>query len=156
MYRPGTRRFRKLDQRAFTLIELAIVIVALGILAAFTVPQFADMAYSSKVAATQEELLSLRRAIVGNPQAIAGGRYIDRGFLGDVGFVPSRLTDLAVRPDSIPLYDRISRIGWNGPYIDTSGGEYLEDAWGNLYLYQPAARRIISTGDGGDSLSVSF
>ena len=101
-------------------------------------------------------MLSIKEAIVGNPAAIAGGEYIDRGFEGDVGFAPSGLSDLAVKPDSVNSYDKFIRLGWNGPYIDADRGEYLKDAWGNNYTYEPSNRRIISTGGGSDSIIVSF
>ncbi len=78
----------KLAQAGFSLIELVIAIVVLGILAAVAIPKYADMTRTSKVTATQDELNLLRRAIVGNPSAVAGGQYIDRGFEGDLGFPP--------------------------------------------------------------------
>lgn len=145
----------KLDRRGFTLIELVIVIVVLGVLAGFAVPRFADMTSSSKVTATLDEMNGLKKAIIGNPSAIAGGEYIDRGFEGDLGWAPSRLQDLAVKPDSLSLYNKLTRLGWNGPYIDSSGGAYLKDAWGVNYTYDRASRRIKSTG-GPDSLIVTF
>ncbi|MFQ6007762.1 MAG: hypothetical protein ACE5K8_02315 [Candidatus Zixiibacteriota bacterium] len=137
------------------MVELVIIVIALGILAAVAIPKFADMVESSKVNATKKEMLELKRAIIGNPEAVAAGEYIDRGFEGDVGFVPSNLTDLAVKPDSIAAYDKLTRLGWNGPYIDTSGGDYLKDAWGVAYVYEPANRRLISVG-GSDSIIITF
>jgi len=148
--------FGRLGQLGFTLIELVIVIVALGILAAFAVPRFADMTTSSKITATKDEMILLKKAIVGNPSTVAGGEYVDRGFEGDVGFAPSRLQDLAVKPDSVPTYDKFTRIGWNGPYIDTSGGAYLTDAWGAGYQYNSSTRKLKSVGGGADSVVVTF
>ena len=145
-----------LDQRGFTLIELVIIIVTVGILAAVAIPRFTGISDSAKETATKEELLHLKRAIVGNPQIISGGQYIDRGFLGDVGFVPSQLRDLVTKPDSVQSYNKLTRLGWNGPYLDSSGGEYLSDAWGNAYVYVPSGRRIKSTMDGSDSIVVTF
>lgn len=145
----------KLDRRGFTLIELVIVIVVLGVLAGFAVPRFADMTSGSKVTATLDEMNGLKKAIIGNPSAIAGGEYIDRGFEGDIGWAPSRLQDLAAKPDSLSTYNKLTRLGWNGPYIDSSGGAYLKDAWGVNYTYDRATRRIKSTG-GPDSLVVTF
>jgi len=146
----------RLDQGGFTLIELVIIIVTLGILAAVAVPRFADMANSSKINATRQELSSLKKAIIGDPSAVAGGAYVDRGFEGDVGFVPRRLQDLVTKPDSVAVYNPLSRLGWNGPYIDSAGGSYLTDAWSNGYTYQPGNRRIISTGGGTDTIRITF
>jgi prepilin-type N-terminal cleavage/methylation domain-containing protein len=146
---------RRLDQRGFTLIELVIIIVVLGILAAVAVPKFADMMDSSKTAATRKELQSLRESIVGNPEVVSSGVVIDRGFLGDVGFVPSQLSDLVVKPDSVSAYDKLTRLGWNGPYIDGDGNDYQSDAWGVAYSYDPAGQRIVSVG-GPDSIQITF
>lgn len=137
------------------MIELVIIIVVLGILAAVAIPRFADITESSKIAATQNEMLALKRAIVGNPQVVAGGVHVDRGFWGDVGFVPQQLTDLAIRPGSVAVYDRLTGMGWNGPYIDAGSGDYLKDAWAADYILQYATRRIISVG-GTDSVIISF
>jgi len=145
----------ELDQGGFTLIELVIIIVILGILAAVAIPKFSDITDSSKITATKKELQNLKRAIDGNPETITGGSYIDRGFEGDVGFVPSRLQDLVVKPDSVASYNKLTRLGWNGPYIDSSSGNYLKDAWEINYVFQPSNRRIISVG-GSDSIIVSF
>lgn len=119
------------------------------------VPKFGNMTESSKVNATRDEIRSLKRAIVGNPEAVSGGEYVDRGFEGDVGFVPSLLSDLVNKPGSVAVYNKLTRLGWNGPYIDSSGGSYLKDAWNSAYVYQSGNRRIISIG-GSDSLIVSF
>jgi prepilin-type N-terminal cleavage/methylation domain-containing protein len=145
-----------LDRRGFTLVELVIVIVVLGILAAFALPRFGSMSNSSKIAATKEEMLSLKRAIVGNPSAVSGGQYIDRGFEGDIGYAPSRLQDLAAKPDSIAVYNKLTRLGWNGPYIDSAQGLYLADAWGTNYVYDRANRRLISIGGMPDSIIFTF
>ncbi len=144
------------NQRGFTLIEIVIIIVTLGILAAVAVPKFADMTNSSKVNATKQELTSLKRAIVGSPEAVAGGEYVDRGFEGDVGFVPATLADLAAKPDSVATYDQLTRLGWNGPYIDGSNSDYLTDAWGDNYVFLPGSRTILSIGGGTDTIRVTF
>ena len=146
----------QLDQGGFTLIELVIVIVVLGILAAVAIPRFSDMTDSSKINATKQELANLKRAIVGNPHATAGGAYVNRGFAGDIGSLPSRLEDLVTKPDSIAAYNPLTRLGWNGPYMDGDGGAYLVDAWGASYTYQRAGRQIFSSGGGSDTIRITF
>lgn len=49
--------------RAFTLVEILIVVVILGILAAIVVPQFAGAITEASVGTTQSELEKLRRAV---------------------------------------------------------------------------------------------
>ncbi len=46
---------------AFTLVEILIVVVILGIMAAMVIPQFARAAQDSAVTATQTELSKIRR-----------------------------------------------------------------------------------------------
>ncbi len=145
----------RLGASGFTLVELVIIIVILGILAAVAIPKFGDMSESSKDVATRKEMNELRRAIVGSPDAVAGGRLVNAGFEGDVGHLPTRLEDLVTRPDSIVPYDRLTRLGWNGPYIDGTGGSFLADAWGTPYQYDPGLRQLQSVG-GNDTISVTL
>jgi general secretion pathway protein G len=134
------------SSNGFTLIELVIVIIVLGIVAGVAIPKFSSLTEQSRISATKDEMLRLKEAIVGDPRLVSSGEYINRGFLGDVGYPPSRLSDLTVKPDSIPSYNAVTRIGWNGPYIDSSEQNYLKDAWGNKYGYSPASRTITSPG----------
>ncbi len=136
----------KLD-RGFTLIELAIIIVILGVLAAVAVPVFSNFSTSAKTSATREEMTTIKQAIIGNAAAVSGGQYIDRGFEGDCGFAPSALVDLTRKPDSVSAYDRLTRLGWNGPYLDSSRNDYLKDAWGNAYIFNRTNRWIIAPGN---------
>ncbi len=135
-----------ITDRGFTLIELVMIIVVLGILAVVATPKFSSLAQQSKINATKDELRLIKEAIIGDARLVSGNEYIDRGFQGDVGFPPSQLFDLVAKPDSISAYDKFTRIGWNGPYLDSAGQNYLYDAWGNSYAYDPVARTITSTG----------
>lgn len=143
------------QSRGFTLIELVIVIVVLGIIAAVAIPRFGDLSENSKVKATQAEMAVLKRAIIGGGKVVAGGRYIDVGYYGDVGALPSSLTDLAIKPAAVAVYNQFTRRGWNGPYVDTAGGEYLTDSWGAPYVLDQVSRTLKSVG-GPDTLTVTF
>jgi len=133
-------------QGGFTLIELVIIIVILGIVAAVAIPHFGSLSENSKINTTREEMRRIKEAIVGNPDIVSGGQYVDRGYEGDVGYPPSNLIDLVAKPDSVPAYDKFSRIGWNGPYLDSAESKYLYDSWDSPYSYDPASRTITSTG----------
>jgi len=137
-------------QKGFTLIELVIIIVILGIVASVAIPRFGAFTEGSKINATRDEMRLIKQAIVGNPGVVSGGQYVDRGFEGDVGSPPSNLTDLVRKPDSIPDYEKFSRIGWNGPYLDSAGNIYLYDSWDSAYSYDPAARTLTAVGPDPD------
>ncbi len=139
----------------FTLIELVIIIVVLAILAAVGIPSIGGMIAASKVNATKSEMLELKKAIVGSPSMVAGGTITSKGFEYDVGFAPSRLEDLVSKPGSVQVWNRITEIGWHGPYIDASDGDYITDAWGSTYAYSNVSRTIMSV-NSDDTISVSF
>lgn len=66
--------------RAFTLVEILIVVVILGILSAIVVPQFSNATRDSKLQATLEQLHHLRNAIdVYNVQHSNGIPQIEAG-----------------------------------------------------------------------------
>jgi general secretion pathway protein G len=148
-------RKRLNTQAGFTLVEIIVVIIALGILGSVAIAKYAGIVKDSKIKATQSEMSTLKRAIVGNPQIVSGGKYTDVGYLGHLGSPPTQLNDLVVKPGSIAEYNAISGLGWNGPYLNPDSDEYLYDAWGEAYVYDPMARTIKSVGSGQDIL-VSF
>jgi prepilin-type N-terminal cleavage/methylation domain-containing protein len=61
MKRPGTQR--RFSSRAFTLIELMIVVAIIGILASIAIPKFADLLNKSKEGATKGSLGALRSTL---------------------------------------------------------------------------------------------
>jgi len=141
--------------RGFTLVELVIVIVVLGIVATVAIPKIGGLLKSSKITATKSEMAELKLAIVGDARVVSGGKMTNCGFEGDVGSPPTRLIDLAVKPDSLAAYDNILGFGWNGPYIDTGDGSCFDDAWNVTYTYNPSARTISSSGS-GTSITLGF
>lgn len=145
----------KLGQTGFTLIELVVIIIILGLISAVAVPSWRGLIESSRVTATQDEMANIKRAIVGNPDLIVGGQRVDRGFEGDVGFAPVNLRDLIERPDSISEYNQLSRTGWNGPYISEDAIRPFLDGWDEPYNYDPEQRRLVSVA-GPDSIVIVF
>jgi len=142
-----TKRFRSVY--GFTLIEIVIVIIALGILATVAIPRLGGILSSSKTAATREEMRRLKIAIVGS----ASGKI--SGYEADINSLPSGLSDLTSKPGSVANWNRFTKTGWNGPYIDPGDSNYLKDAWGVNYIYSSANRTIKSVGS-GDTITVNF
>jgi type II secretory pathway pseudopilin PulG len=130
-----------------------MVIVLLGILAAVAIPRFYDFGAEAKQNVTRLRLEELKKAIVGNPEAVGSGTYSARGFRGDTGVLPGSLSDLAlssaVGQATYGSWNRYTRRGYNGPYVSASG-EYLLDAWGRAFVYDPAGDPPTITSCGPD------
>lgn len=110
----------KSDESGLTLIELTIVIVILGILAAFIAPRVMDWPQKANVSKAKTEISSLKTALE---------MYtID---IGDYPTTEQGLNALWLAPSPAPP-------NWSGPYIGTPS---FEDPWGNPYVYrQPVSR----------------
>ncbi len=139
----------------FTLIELVIVMVVLAIVAAVAIPRMGDVAENSKITTTKEEMRRLKVAILGDPSLSSAGKLTSRGYSGDVGALPGALVDLTIKPGSVSVYNKFTRLGWNGPYVDSANGDFLKDAWGANYTYNAGARTITSTG-GASNIVLTF
>lgn len=104
----------KQDRRkkaGFTLIEVLMVVVILGILAAVVVPNIAGSGDKARVSATRTSI-----------KAVALGVNMYRM---EVGRLPQSLK---------ALIDDDSSSGWDGPYLE---GGLPQDAWGKEFSYSP-------------------
>ena len=110
----------KSDESGLTLIELTIVIVILGILAAFIAPRVMDWPQRANVSKAKTEIGSLKTALE---------MYnID---IGDYPTTEQGLSALWLAPSPAPP-------NWAGPYIGTPS---FEDPWGNPYVYRHPVSR---------------
>lgn len=103
------------EEAGFTLVELLVVLVILGLVTAIAAPQVLRYLGSSKIKAGQIQI----KRIVGT---------LDLYRL-DVGRYPTQvegLVALVERPESSD--------GWNGPYLRDREG--LVDPWGRSYQYR--------------------
>jgi general secretion pathway protein G len=101
---------RNNKHKAFTLVELLLVLVILAVLAAIVVPKFAGRSQQARETAAQSNISSMEIAL--------------DSFEVDNGYYPTDLQDLVSEPNDTK--------DWRGPYIK----EVPFDPWGNAYIYE--------------------
>jgi len=99
----------------FTLIELLIVMVIIGLLAAFIAPKLIGRVGESKQTAAKAQIELLATAI--DIYKLDTGKYPTHD---------SGLSALTVKPDSVN--------NWNGPYLKKE--KIPKDPWGVDYVYK--------------------
>jgi general secretion pathway protein G len=126
----------------FSLIEVVLVILIMGILASVAAQKYSGAIEQSRFDATREEMERIARAVVGNPDLTSGGVRSDFGYVGDVGALPPNLDALVTNPGAYAT--------WRGPYLQSdfqqNPDDYKQDAWGAPYDYTGVA--LSSTGSG--------
>jgi general secretion pathway protein G len=105
-----------ISSRGFTLIELMVVILILGVLAAVIVPNVIGSADTAKAGAAKQDVASLMQAL--KLYRLDNGRYPS----SDQG-----LGALSAKPTIEPLPNNYK----TGGYIE----RLPKDPWGNAYLY---------------------
>jgi len=132
--KPGGHR-----RSAFTLVELLLVLVILGILAAIVIPRFAGRSEQAKEQAAVTQISSFSTAL--------------NNFEVDNAYYPKSLGDLLAQPRDAQ--------NWHGPYLQTD--VIPKDPWGNDYVYKapgshnPSSFDISSSGPpGGDKVFANW
>src|SRR5437879_1580198 len=130
---------RTIHQRAFTLVELLLVLVILGILAAIVIPKFAGRTEQAKEKAAVTQISNFRTAL--------------DAFEVDNGYYPKALTDLIAQPRDAQ--------NWHGPYLQSD--VIPKDPWGNDYTYKcpgshnPTSYDLSSSGPpGGENMIANW
>ncbi|HXI85572.1 MAG TPA: type II secretion system major pseudopilin GspG [Verrucomicrobiae bacterium] len=117
---------RSNSAEAFTLIELLLVLVILGVLAAIVVPKFAGRTEQARMTAAKTQISNFETAL--------------DAFEVDNGYYPkgkNGLNDLVSQPKDAP--------NWRGPYLKQEG--IPNDPWGQAYIYDCPGKHNASTYD---------
>jgi general secretion pathway protein G len=130
---------KTLRQRAFTLVEMLLVLTILAILAGIVLPKMSGRIPQAKIAAAQTDISAFKTAL---------GMYEV-----DTGSFPAGRNGLAAliqKPNN-------NVLGWKGPYLEKD--TIPVDPWGKPYVYEfpgkhnPTSFDIYSmgpTGQGGN------
>jgi general secretion pathway protein G len=108
-----SRSYRR-TQRGFTLVELLLVLVILGILAALVLPKFTGRTEQARVTAAQTQISTFGTAL--DAFEVDTGSY-PRGQDG--------LGQLLSQPADV--------TNWRGPYLKS---DIPLDPWGHAYVYE--------------------
>lgn len=142
---------KAVSEKGFTLIEVLLVIIVIGILAAVAFRSMDVVLDNSRWDATTQEMERLSWAIAGNPDLFANGVRSDFGYVGDVGSLPPNLDALVTNPGGYAT--------WRGPYIrndfNQNPNDFKTDGWGNLYTYTGGVT-IASGGSGGNPITKQY
>jgi general secretion pathway protein G len=106
-----------MNQKGFTLIEIMVVVIIIGILAALVIPRFAGRTEQAKAAAAKTQIDSYFSTALDMYEA-------------DNGSYPSTeqgLQALRMQPSTDP-----APKNWKGPYLKK---DIPLDPWGNAYVY---------------------
>jgi general secretion pathway protein G len=116
----------------FTLTEIMLVVVIIGILAALVIPKIAGSSERARVTAAQADIKGGIKSAIGQYEV-------------DNGFYPKSLQDLIVQPSNAK--------NWHGPYFDPP--KLPVDPWGIAYIYyypgkhNPTSYDLLSVGPDG-------
>jgi type II secretory pathway pseudopilin PulG len=133
----------------FTLVEMAVILAVVAILAAAITPMVLKQLVDAKVETTRQDAKLLHEAMLG--RADTPGSF---GFFGDMGRWPASFEELLRPAPGTPLFTtatfRNVGMGWRGPYINAgaSGEDVLSDAFGRPY-HGGAAGQVRSAGPDG-------
>jgi general secretion pathway protein G len=102
-------------RRAFTLVEMLLVVTIIGILAALVIPKIVGRSEQARQTAAHADLSAIKTAL--------------DAFEVDNGFYPKGIQDLVTAPSNTR--------NWRGPYLE----KVPQDPWGNAYVYYFPGKR---------------
>lgn len=105
---------RRRAVHGFTLLELLVVIVIIGLLAAYVGPKYFSQLSKSEVTVARAQITSFEKAL--DTFRLDAGRYPT---------TEEGLDALLIRPAAVPT--------WHGPYLKKLAPQ---DPWGHTYVYR--------------------
>lgn len=137
------------NSRGFTLIELVIVILVIGVLGSIATLKMNESIETAQYEQTKQELDNLGFAITGNPDLFSNGARVDFGFVGDNGVLPANLDYLVTNTGGWST--------WDGPYIERglATDDFKKDAWNTNYTIADTLIRSTGSGTNIDKLVAS-
>lgn len=123
--------------RAFSLVELLIVIIIIAVLAAVAIPRFANSTTRSKESALRANLKLFRNAV--------------ELFKADTGVYPAQLSDLVAASapasglDAAGSSVSIIAADWKGPYLNSLENDPISGAAFTYSTTSPTVGKVTSS-----------
>jgi type II secretory pathway pseudopilin PulG len=127
----------------FTLIESVATLSIVTAVLVGLVSVASGVLNTRQVQTTMDRMNEIRRAIAGNPVIVVNEARTSFGYLGDMGVLPTQLSDLWKKPTGAQSFTfnsaKKTGAGWNGPYLELSVIETASalglDGWGTSFGY---------------------
>ena len=110
------------NRTGFTLVEIMLVVIIIGVLAAMVVPRFAGRTEQAKIARAKSDIAAISLAL--------------DLYEMDVGQYPPTLAELVAKDPPSSLSESM-RAQWNGPYLKKG---LPKDPWGREYQFMKVSQ----------------